>query len=232
MSDVVLTLGGVTFQDMEVPEKICFGGRQRVAVQNLIGGGRVVSALGLDDGEISFSGIFSGTDAAARAQALDAAQALGAQLPLIWGGFYYTVVIAAFTAEYRKASLIPFTINCVVVSDPLAAAANLVAPVTNLVEGDLAAAAALSGQAGISLQGISAQSLAGFAAVQVALGSGINSIGTSLNGAMEALNGAVMPQAGVAALGQMSAVSGQLAGAAAMQGYVNRAAVNLGAISL
>lgn len=230
MSNVVLTLGGVPFQDMEVPEKINFGGRQRVAVQNLIGGGRVVSALGLDDGAISFSGIFSGTDAEARAQELDAARALGAQLPLIWAGFYYVVVIEAFTAEYRKATLIPFSINCLVVTDPLAAAANVVAPLANLVGGDLAAALALSGQAGVSLQGISAQSLAGFGAVQGALSAGIGAMGLSMNSASSALNGAVTPDVGVAAVGQLGAVAGQLAGATAMQGYVSRAAMNLGSL--
>jgi hypothetical protein len=229
MSNVVLTLGGVPFQDMEVPEKISFGGKQRVVVQNLIGGGRVVSALGLDDGEISFAGIFSGTDAVSRAQELDVARALGAQLPLVWGGFYYTVVIEKFTAEYRKSTLIPFAITCVVVSDPLAALANLVAPLANLVAADLGIAETLSGQAGVSLQGISATSLAGFAAVQGALGAGIGSMGTSLNTAASALGGAVTPDEGVAAIGQLGAVSGQLAGATAMRGYVSRAAVNLGA---
>ncbi len=230
MTNVVLTLGGVPFQDMEVPEKINFGGKQRVAVQNLIGGGRVVSALGLDDGEISFSGIFSGADAVSRAQELDAARALGAQLPLVWGGFYYIVVIEAFKAEYRKSTLIPFSINCLVVTDPLAAAANLVAPLANLVGGDLAAALALSGQAGTSMQGISATSLAGFAAVQSVLSAGISSMGLSMNAASSALNGAATPDVGVAAVGQLGAVSGQLAGATAMQGYVNRAGVNLGSL--
>ena len=230
MTNVVLTLGGVPFQDMEVPEKINFGGKQRVAVQNLIGGGRVVSALGLDDGAISFSGIFSGADAVSRAQELDAARALGAQLPLVWGGFYYIVVIEGFTAEYRKSTLIPFSINCLVVTDPLAAAANLVAPLANLVGGDLAAALALSGQAGTSMQGISATSLAGFAAVQGVLTAGINSMGLSMNASSSALNGAATPDVGIAAVGQLRAVSGQLAGATAMQGYVNRAAVNLGSL--
>src|SRR5271154_5082483 len=97
MTNVVLTLGGVPFQDMEVPEKISFGGQQRVAVQNLIGGGRVVATLGIDDGRISFSGIFSGTDAVARAQMLDAARASGLAVPLVWDSFYYTVIIADFT---------------------------------------------------------------------------------------------------------------------------------------
>ncbi|WP_297490627.1 hypothetical protein [Acidocella sp.] len=229
MGKVVLTLGGVPFQDMEVPEKICFGGKQRVAVQNLIGGGRVVSALGLDDGEISFAGIFSGADAVARAQELDAARALGAQLPLVWGGFFYIVVIEKFTAEYRKPGLIPFAIDCVVVSDPVAAVAALAAPLANMVGGDLTAAEALSGQAGISLQGVVATSLSGFAAVQQALVGGIGAMGTSLVGAASILGGAVMADAGIGAVSQLSAVSGQLAGAAVMRGYVNRAAINLGA---
>lgn len=229
MSNVVLTLGGVPFQDMEVPEKISFGGKQRVAVQNLIGGGRVVSALGLDDGSISFAGIFSGTDAVSRAQELDAARALGAQLPLVWSGFYYIVVIETFAAEYRKPNLIPFSISCLVVTDPLAAAVSLGAPLANLVSGDLAAALGLSGQAGISVQGLSAASLTGFAAVQGLLTSGIGTMGTSLSAAGVALDGAGTAEAGVAALGSLGAVSGQLAGATAMQGYVSRAAVNLGA---
>ena len=156
MSNVVLTLGGVPFQDMEVPEKISFGGKQRVAVQNLIGGGRVVSALGIDDGKISFSGIFSGSDAVSRAQLLDAARALGASIPLVWDSFFYTVVIEGFTAEYRKTNLIPFSITCVVVNDPLASLAALTAPIANLIGNDLSVASALSGQAGFSLAGLSA----------------------------------------------------------------------------
>jgi len=229
MSKIVLTLGGVPFQDMEVPEKISFGGKQRVAVQNLIGGGRVVVALGLDDGEISFTGIFSGADAVARAQELDAARALGAQLPLVWGGFFYTVVIERFAAEYRKAALIPFSITCLVVSDPLAAAVNAVAPLASLVAGDLAAALGLSGQAGVSLQGVSAAGLTGFAAVRGALSGGVAAMGASVNSAASGLNGAVTADMGVAALGRLGAVSAQLAAAAAMQGYVGRAAANLGA---
>jgi len=227
MSNVILTLGGVPFQDMEVPEKISFGGKQRVAVQNLIGGGRVVEALGLDDGEISFSGIFSGGDAVSRAQLLDAARALGATLPLVWDGFFYTVIIEEFTAEYRKTNLIPFTITCVVVSDPVAALAALATPVASLVGNDLSAASALSGQAGVSLDGLSAASLAGFAGVQGLLASVTASSGAALNTGTAALNGAPDAGAGVAAINGLGTSSSQLAAASAMTGYVNRAASNL-----
>lgn len=173
MSNVILTLGGVPFRDMEVPEKIRFGGQQRVAVQNLIGGGRVVEVLGIDDGKISFSGIFSGGDAVGRVQMLDAARALGASLPLAWDGFFYTVIIEEFSAEYRKTNLIPFSVSCVVVSDPLATLAEMTSPVTNLIGNDLSLAGAFSGQAGVSLEGVGATSIAGVSLLQGALSTAI-----------------------------------------------------------
>ena len=227
MSNVVLILGGVPFQDMEVPEKISFGGKQRVAVQNLIGGGRVVSALGIDDGKISFSGIFSGSDAVSRAQLLDAARALGASIPLLWDSFFYTVVIEGFTAEYRKTNLIPFSITCVVVNDPLASLAALTAPIANLIGNDLSVASALSGQAGFSLAGLSASSVAGFASVQGMLGAAIGAGGSALGAGVSTLSGAADAQAGVVAMNAIGGASSQLAALSAMNGYVNRAASNL-----
>jgi hypothetical protein len=227
MSNVVVTLGGVPFQDMEVPQKISFGGRQRVVVQNLIGGGRVVTALGLDDGTIAFSGIFSGSDAVRRAQLLDAARALGATLPLVWDGFFYTVIIESFTAEYRKPNLIPFTITCVVVSDPLADIAALAAPVANLISGDVSAAVALSGQAGLSLDKLSAAGLAGVSVTQSAIAAAIGTQGTSLQAAAGALNAAGDPGSGIAAVNALGAAASPLAALSSLSGYVNRAAGNL-----
>lgn len=227
MSNVILTLGGVPFQDMEVPEKISFGGKQRVVTQNLIGGGRVVSALGIDDGSISFSGVFSGSEAVQRAQLLDAARALGAALPLIWDGFFYTVIIERFSAEYQKSNLIPFTIDCAVVSDPLAEIASLAAPFANLIGADLTVAAAFSGQAGVSLAGLSATSLAGFAGLQGLLGAAIGSGGALLTSATAAVSDAQDASSGAAAITQLSGASSQLAGLTAMGGYVSRAANNL-----
>lgn len=228
MSNVVLTLGGVAFQDMEVPEKIRFGGQQRVSVQPLIGGGRVVQALGLDDGVIAFSGIFSGADAVDRAQLLDTARALGSVLPLVWDGFFYSVVIHAFVAEYRKTNLIPFAVTCVVVADPIADVAALAAPVASLVGLDLTAASALSGQAGVSVGRVTAGSLAGFAALQGVLSGAVASSGSALMAGAAALGAARDPAAGVAALGRVTSASSQLAGLTAMTGYVGRAATNIG----
>lgn len=218
MSDVVLSLGNVAFRDMEVPEKIRFGGRQRLAVQNIIGGGRVVGALGLDDGEISFSG----QDAAARAQLLDIARAQGSEMPLVWGGFYYLVIISSFVAEYRRPNLIPFALTCVVVSDPLADVAAAL-PAATLIGNDIAAATGFSGQAGQVLAGTS---LAALAAAQAGIAGAMGNAGTALGAAGAALAGAATIVAGVNALTQINARSGQLAGLAGMSGYVNRAVVN------
>lgn len=59
MSDIVLVLGPIAFADFEIPERIRFGGNQRLAVHQLPGGRRVVDALGRDDGEICWSGVFT-----------------------------------------------------------------------------------------------------------------------------------------------------------------------------
>jgi hypothetical protein len=227
MSGVVVTLGGVSFQDMEVPETISFGGRQRLSVQPLIGGGRVVQTLGIDDGVISFSGIFSGPDAGSRAQLLDAARALGAVLPLVWDGFFYNVVIREFVAEYRKTNLIPFVIVCTVVADPLADAAAVTAPLAAIVEQDVSAASALGGQAGVTLDAAAAASVTGLTAVRDVVTANVTSAGIATLAAGAALQTASDPAAGASALGALNAASSQLAALSAMSGFVARAATNL-----
>ncbi len=226
MSNVVLTLGGVAFQDMEIPEKIMFGGKQRIVVQNLIGGGRTVEVLGIDDGNISFSGIFSGSDAAERAQTLDAVRALGVSLPLIWNSFFYTVIIENLSIEYCKINWIPFSITCVVVNDPLTNLTTAVAPVASLIASDLTIATALSGQAGVSLEGLSATSIAGFTALQGTLNSAINSGGALLNSANASLNLTTNASSAASTINSLNATSSQLAGLAQMKGYVDRSLGN------
>lgn len=225
MGKVTLTLGGVAFQDMEVPEAISFGGRQRVAVQELIGGGRAVQALGIDEGVITFSGIFSGADAAGRAQLLDAARAIGAALPLVWDSFYYLVIVEKFTAEYRKPNLIPFEISCVVVDDMASA---VVAPLASLVKSDLVAAENLGVQAGVSLLGLGLGSAVGYATAQGKIDAAMTSSGAAVSNAGTALDVVTDAGTGAGILNGLSTGAAQLAAAANMRGYVNRAAANLG----
>ena len=100
MSDVALLLGPIVFQDFEIPAGINFGGRQRLALHHLPGGFRIINALGRDDAQISFSGIFTGSDATLRARSLDELRVAGIALPLTWDVLFYTVLIAEFRADY------------------------------------------------------------------------------------------------------------------------------------
>jgi len=226
MSNIVLTLGGVTFQDFEVPEKIALGSTQRVAVHELIGGGQVVDALGDAMGKISLAGVFSGADAAARAQILDGATALGAQLPMLWDSFFYTVIIETFRAEYEKPWWIPFWLVCQIVFDPVAAVTDAVSSLTDLIAGDVASAVALAPQAGLSLGLSGAPGATALGAAQGLVAGGIAASDAALTAGGALFNGAADAVSGAAGLTQLVGVSGQLAAVTGLSGYVNRAATN------
>lgn len=232
MGQVVITLGGVTFQDFEVPQEIVVEGGQRLAVHNLIGGGSVIDMLGENTGKIAFSGIFSGTDAAARAQVLDAAMAAGAQIPLFWDSFFYLVVIKEFSVNYEKPWWIPFALSCAVVVDPVAVLAADVVSVGDLVAGDVASAVGLSAQAGLVLPLAGDATVSALASAQNLVSGGLAVANGALSAGAAGLNGATSPSAGIGSLTQVLASAGQLAALSSMSGYVNRAAVNAAAALL
>lgn len=117
MASVVL--GGIVFQDWEIPESINFGGAQQVSVHKLIGGTRVVDAMGPDPADVTWSGRFRGPNAMFRAQAMDAMRAAGAQVPLYYLSTFVTVVITSFKAQPERFYEIPYTITCIIVEDPI-----------------------------------------------------------------------------------------------------------------
>jgi hypothetical protein len=203
------------------------GGGQRLAVHELIGGGRVVDALGSEAGKLSFSGVFSGVDAGLRAQILDAATVAGEQLPLIWDRFFYLVVIESFRTEYEKPWWIPFSISCEIVLDPAAVAATALVSAGNLIAGDIASAAALSPLTGVSLDLAAGSGIDAIATAQGVVSGAVAATGVALDAGSAAFSGAADAAAGGAALTRIVGNAGRLAGLTAMTGYVNRAATNL-----
>jgi len=141
MSDVVLVLGPVAFQDFEIPSVINFGGRQRLAVHQLTDGRRVVDTMGPDASEIVFSGAFSGSDATLRARLLNSLRAAGDVLPLTWDVFFCTIILSRFDANYENPVWIPYRISCTVVQDEAAAAIASVISLGSSVMADLGVAA-------------------------------------------------------------------------------------------
>ena len=170
-----VTLGGVILRPTEVPDNIPFGGSQMVASKTLIGGTRIVDAMGRNDADLEWSGRFWGADALSRAQLFDAMRIAGQPVNLFWAGLSFSVVIKRFIPNFTRINNIPYSITCEVIADnskpqDAAAAANL----DDQMNDDLTIAVVLA--SGIADVGVTAAM-----AVLSAASSGIGSyVGASL----------------------------------------------------
>ncbi len=241
MPDVALLLGPIVFRDFEVPSGVNFGGRQRLAVHRLPGGSRIVDALGRDDAQISFSGIFSGSDAALRARSLDELRVAGIALPLTWDVLFYTVLISEFSADYRNGGWIPYRIVCTVLQDEATALMQSVASLATTALVDIGAAAGYAANAGIELSPLqtalaapdaTTRGTAAYSAAQACLLSSQSSISGSIAAANGALANVTVvnsnsAQAGAAALLAATDAAGQLSSLVAAGSYIGRTATNL-----
>jgi hypothetical protein len=222
MSDY-LQLGPVSFQDFELPARIRFGGEQRLAVHVLPGGARVIDAMGRDDADIGWGGVFSGTDAADRARTIDLMRAQGGVSTLAWDAFCYLVVIGSFDASYEHSNWVPYKISCTVVKDLAQSSADAAPSVVTDVLADIAAVGALDTSAALAALGLAGALSPGTAAYAAAIGavgslvtqaqSGMGSAGSSLLAAQDPATAAT--------------AAGQLAGYADANGYAGRALANL-----
>jgi hypothetical protein len=130
-----LILGDFEFADFEIPEVIAgLGGTQSNAKHGLIGGARIVNAMGQNDSDPHWTGRFRGAQAATRCQQLDWMRKAGEQLPLIFGSFFFTVLIDSFTYDYEREYQIRYQMKVIVInSDVLPTPPSL----TDLVNADL-----------------------------------------------------------------------------------------------
>ena len=248
---VTLTLataqGRFIFSGAEVPEKITIGGDQMLTTHKLVGGLRVVEAMGPDDHALSWSGWFLGAadahgdlpdakSATGRARFLDYVRRTGLPCTLTWGEFSYLVVVSKFTADYEKPYKVPFQITCEVVQDrtqDVSAIAD--ASPADAVNADAATLGTLAAAVGIpALSAAVAAATSALAAVAGAakpIANGLVSLGGA-GGAAAALGGAAGATSAVAsALGATSnstvtsalngAISSASSALAAVQGTVS-----------
>lgn len=147
MPDTTLQLGDFIFSRFEVPEQIGFGGEQKLIVHELIGGVRVVDAMGDQPTALDWSGIFVGPDALDRALYLDGVRQAGKALKLSWSGLRYTVIVRSLVCEFRAFYRLPYRISCEVISADTApvTAANNPEP-EQLIDDDLASANTVAAQ--------------------------------------------------------------------------------------
>lgn len=146
---IQLVLGELTFEGLELPERLPFAVGQSLAVQTLIGGARVVDAMGRDDKPLEWSGYFLGANALDRAQYLHTMCAQGQALTLSWDNLNYLVIIESFEPSYEFAYRIPYRISCTVVQDntsPVSVPAD--SGIDDQMSGDLTSAVGLAALVG------------------------------------------------------------------------------------
>lgn len=115
---LTLTLGDFTFNGIfECPQFINGGGEQALAVHKLIGGKRIVDAMGSDDDDIAWNGSFLGITYLDEAAYLDYLRTQGSDLILTYGFFKYLVKIKSFKFIVRPNFLADYSIVCTIVEN-------------------------------------------------------------------------------------------------------------------
>jgi hypothetical protein len=117
MADTYLVVGGYTFTGFGVPERINGGGAQQLKVHTMLGGNRVVDALGPNDDAIRFTGRFREASAMQQVALMDAMRIAGAPVTLTYWNLSYTVVISKFTWSFERFYEVPYELECTVVVD-------------------------------------------------------------------------------------------------------------------
>ena len=130
----MVVLGPLVLEGFEVPERISVGGQQLLAVHRLVGGGRVVDALGADEADIRWSGVLAGVDAPERLRVLEGVRRDGAAIGLAWAGFRYTVVVRELLAQVTGPCWVLYRIRCAVVSEGDAGGIEALPGVASLAE--------------------------------------------------------------------------------------------------
>ena len=111
----------ITFQDLEVPEHVTWGGEQLISVHQLIGGTRIIDALGPSDAPLAWAGVFLTSSAVDRARFCDTLRRTGEECTVTWGEFTYTGVVSNFSADYTRGGLyVPYRITLTVAEDKTA----------------------------------------------------------------------------------------------------------------
>lgn len=185
MADLTLKLGDFEFGAYEVPTQLPgLGGVQAVAVHDLVGGGRVVDAMGAMPVDLSWAGLFFGAQALERARYVDSLRVAGRPLTLTWLDYRYQVVIANFAYSFMRFYRLPYQITCKVVTDATQ-------PVTRQIPlsfdaaimGDFNAANALSAVIGDGTLG----------SLMTTLQTAINAVSSFANAAQSTINSVLTP---------------------------------------
>lgn len=117
MADFTLSLGGVNFNDFEIPDAIKMSFGQATDTKKYGGGLRTVDAFGPDPEPITWSGMFLDGDAETRAQQLISMANAGSKVALSFSSFSFDVVVKKFDCDFERYYQIPYSITLEIVQD-------------------------------------------------------------------------------------------------------------------
>ena len=223
----LLQLGSLDLSGFELPSRIGFGGAQQLAVHKLIGGARVLDALGRDDASLEWSGVLAGSDAADRARQLDAVRVAGELQTLTWNAFCYSVVVSKLQFTYTSPWWIPYRISCVVQRDLAQGTITSVPSASAAVLADLAFAGQLVGS-GLVSQITAASSLVSSAASSALAAVAVAKVSNGVEDGIQAAQVGLQSDDVV----QVVAEAGSLAQLCCARGFLSRSAANLAEIGV
>ena len=112
-------IGTLILRGYEVPNHITIGGSQAVTIHKLPGGGRIIDAMGSDDGAVAWHGLFVGPNAAQRARSLDVMRVQGIPQVLSFGDYSFNVIIVHYDYDYQeRGTIINYRIRAEIVPNP------------------------------------------------------------------------------------------------------------------
>jgi hypothetical protein len=119
-----VSIGSFTAHGFALPERLPWGGSQRLGVHQLPGGVRIVDSMGASDADILWKGQLITSlgvdDAVQAAQSIDQMRKAGAPVTLAWDQFSYLVIIESFSPSYEFPTRVTFDLTAKVVADQAA----------------------------------------------------------------------------------------------------------------
>lgn len=252
-----VTLGPVTLQNMQIPERVAVGGRQATNVIKLPGGQRVIQTMGRDDADMTWTGYFEGPGAEGLAQQMDSLRQAGQPIQFAFGTYSFTVVVSEFLANYERSNWIPYSVTVTPLQDNAASLTGQTPSLLDSLNSDINSAAGFDLTGDVASLASDAQSAISFAQPLVnaagALGlktsawtsalSAVNTASTAIGAVQAASEGTIggfvagavtagnmlgVPvQQAGAALGALAGAASALANSSVAAGFMGRTAKNL-----
>lgn len=145
MSGDVLILGDMVLDNIShpwaMPSKVSGGMEQQLGVSQLIGGARVVDAMGQAPLPLKWQGRWRGPNASSNNDIMIAMAQAGQQIACSWGEYFYNVVLKAYSFEYEDYFEIMYNLELIVIPDDVTQGGS---SLDDLVGGDMSTASGVA----------------------------------------------------------------------------------------